>query len=103
CRGATLSTMHSFPTRRSSDLRDLDPVLGTDRPQTLVVLGKLERDRFEAVAGDVDALGEVHDVRVEHQLVVRVGLDEDDVDARVADRKSTRLNSSHSQTSYAGF
>ena len=33
---------------------------------------------------DVDARGEVQDAGLEHQLVGGVGLDEDDVDARVA-------------------
>src|SRR3954452_24944222 len=48
---------------------DLDPVLGADGAQPVVVLRELQRDRLEAVSRDVDALREVHDVRVEHQLV----------------------------------
>src|SRR5437588_6481667 len=63
--------------------RDLDPMLRAYRAEAVVILGQLERDRLEAVPGNFDPLGEVHDVRVEHQLVVRVGLDQDDVDAGV--------------------
>ena len=63
---------------------DLDAVAAADLADLVVVLGELQRHRLEAVAGDVDARGEVEDVRLEHQLVVGVGLDQDDVDARVA-------------------
>ena len=49
----------------------------------LVVLSQLERDRLEAVPRDVHPAVEVHDVRVEHQLVVGIGLDQDDVHAGV--------------------
>ena len=42
------------------------------------------RHGLEAVTGDLDARRVVHDAGPEHQLVVRVGLDQDDVDARVA-------------------
>src|SRR5205085_11886482 len=81
--------LHSFPTRRSSDLS-----------------GLLEHALIEHAADDVDA-GR------------RLALDDPHVLARVAqelvhfpphfaesadeDRKSTRLNSSHSQISYAVF
>src|SRR5437868_5406052 len=55
---------------------DLDAVTGADRAEVVVVLRELDRDRFEAVASDLDALRVIHDVRREHQLVVRVGLDQ---------------------------
>ena len=57
--------------------------LATSR-SSLVVRGQLDRDGLEAVAGDVEPRRVVEDVRLEHQLVVGVGLDQDDVDARVA-------------------
>jgi hypothetical protein len=36
------------------------------------------------VARDLDPVGEAHDRGLEHELVVGLGLDEDDVDARAA-------------------
>ena len=60
------------------------PWRAADLAQVLVVLGELDRHRLEAVAGDVEPRGVVEDVRLEHQLVVGLGLDQDDVDARVA-------------------
>src|SRR5205085_11161231 len=77
---------HSFPTRRSSDLgQHCSP--GHDRLRVpclrLPQLGAQER------------LGAVveHRLDLDHQRDLRP----------VADRKSTRLNSSHSQISYAVF
>src|SRR3954452_18865937 len=64
--------------------RDLDAVAVADLAEVLVVLRELERDGLEPVLGDADAFGEVQDRRLEHQLVVGLGLDEHDVDARVA-------------------
>src|SRR4051794_7862669 len=64
--------------------RDLDPVAVADLAEAVVVLREPEGDRLEAVLGDPDARGEVQDRRLEHQLVVGLGLDEQDVDARVA-------------------
>ena len=58
-------------------------MLGADRLEVVVVLRQLQRDRLEAVPGDLHAPGEVEDVGLEHQLVVGVGLDQDDVHARV--------------------
>ena len=55
-----------------------------DALEPRVVVGELQRHRLEAVPRDVDARGEVHDARLEHQLVVGLGLDQDDVDARIA-------------------
>ncbi len=65
-------------------LGDLDAVAVGDLLEPVVVGGELHGHRLEAVAGDVQALGEVHDRRLEHQLVVGLGLDEQDVDAGVA-------------------
>jgi hypothetical protein len=50
----------------------------------LVLLGEVLRDRLETVPRDLDARGEVHHRRLEHQLVGRFGLDQHDVDARIA-------------------
>jgi hypothetical protein len=64
--------------------RDLDAVALADAAQLAVFLRELERHRLEAVTRDVDAAREAHDRRLEHDLVVGLGLDEHDVDAGVA-------------------
>src|SRR5206468_12448182 len=73
------SILHSFPTRRSSDLAESLAVssLGTDplTAKELLVHSEYLKKMSEAIT------------RVDQQL----------------DRKSTRLNSSHDQISYAGF
>src|SRR2546423_5116508 len=63
---------------------DLDAVALADLAEAVVVLRQLERDRLEAMLGDAHARAEVQDRRLEHQLVVGLGLDEHDVDARIA-------------------
>src|SRR5437870_13828398 len=75
--GALLS-LHSFPTRRSSDLLDLEPVARVVEPA----------DSLEQAARDVTLV-------VEGQL--------DGHRRPLGDRKSTRLNSSHVAISYAVF
>ena len=55
-----------------------------DLLEAVVVLGERRGDRLEAVAGDLQPPRVVHDRRAEHQLVVRLGLDQDDVDALVS-------------------
>src|SRR5690606_41829784 len=92
--------LHSFPTRRSSDLLErvapddlelllevLDPVRGDHRP-VLAVQRKARRG--DAAAGEV-AGRELPGRDVEHLVVGE------------RDRKSTRLNSSHVKISYAVF
>src|SRR5688572_31906263 len=74
--------LHSFPTRRSSDLI---PGLW---PATTVPAGSVCREPSDTKLGD--------DGR-------SVSGERDTADAGQADRKSTRLNSSHSQISYAVF
>src|SRR5205085_8707791 len=78
--------LHSFPTRRSSDLHDVDDLLA-ELPIRLGLSGSV---------GGCDArlqrIGKLLEARVESNY------------NRIAsDRKSTRLNSSHSQISYAVF
>src|SRR5439155_23872116 len=78
--------LHSFPTRRSSDLvHDLNPLA-------------VGRDPLRDVADDRDPIAERDHERaqVEHD---RAAFGADDR----ADRKSTRLNSSHVANSYAVF
>src|SRR5688572_32383488 len=70
--------LHSFPTRRSSDLRGLHPL-----PPALPASDVQPRARREIVSRP----------RPRWPLQLRLG----------QDRKSTRLNSSHSQISYAVF
>src|SRR5204863_9974139 len=78
--------LHSFPTRRSSDLprgRVLDTDVGRQ-----VQLDALFLDVSAFAAPDVaDALD----------------VDEESVELNLPDRKSTRLNSSHVEISYAVF
>src|SRR5438876_681848 len=76
-----LLDLHSFPTRRSSDLRPGAPELPDQRPQDRVVhldvqRGRQPDDELEAV-----------DCR----------------EVLLLDRKSTRLNFSHPSISYAVF
>ena len=52
-----------------------------DRAVAVVVAGQLERDGLEAVLGDVEARLVVEDRSAEHERVVELGLDQDDVDA----------------------
>src|SRR5688572_30954828 len=73
--------LHSFPTRRSSDLHPLEATACGDRPEDHPCHREEDQVR-EAVE--------------EHVLVARER-------AELLDRKSTRLNSSHSQISYAVF
>src|SRR5206468_13099697 len=85
--------LHSFPTRRSSDLVDHVGLPAHDIDGAVVPAAELQA--VEAVVrdggagagghGDLQAVGAVVD------------------DGHAEDRKSTRLNSSHDQISYAVF
>src|SRR5690606_41286816 len=96
-------TTSLFPTRRSSDLETPAalPISEGDTPTDIIALHCL------AVAGEYE-LAAVHDRKTVRQFPgkVEVLFDEQDRDiaavAQVADRKSTRLNSSHVKISYAG-
>src|SRR5688572_32400157 len=83
--------LHSFPTRRSSDLL-ADVVMPVERVVVEVHL-RIEREQ-------VAALGDNQRVDLQDR---RIGGDERVVQGEHQDRKSTRLNSSHSQISYAVF
>src|SRR5688572_32768492 len=84
--------LHSFPTRRSSDLPGGGIITETVR-QTFQY-NQLIRDRYKKTWT--------------YQLGGRKAIEEGEFDfnanlALAEDRKSTRLNSSHSQISYAVF
>src|SRR5690242_21345700 len=73
--------LHSFPTRRSSDL-----ALARREDRRLVEeVGELRAREAGGAARDVGEVDALH------------------LDRPRVDRKSTRLNSSHMSTSYAGF
>src|SRR5205085_5076411 len=76
--------LHSFPTRRSSDLRQ-------QAAGILRGVGHLVLQRVRRVAGEA-----------EQPRLLRPQLRQP-ADDGAGDRKSTRLNSSHSQISYAVF
>src|SRR5205085_10062550 len=95
--------LHSFPTRRSSDLEGIelvqadvsDPAFSFDRPVDVVVMTHV-LEHLEEPLAFLHALQRI-DFKY---LIVEVPLD-DLLSGKVeADRKSTRLNSSHSQISY---
>src|SRR5206468_11618154 len=95
---ASLLALLSFPTRRSSDLLDLGQVLvqrhRVEHAQSLLTscyhifsFGLLLTLQVHS------ALGELQRPGVEFPVEIAISID----------RKSTRLNSSHDQTSYAVF
>src|SRR5690606_41673008 len=90
-----LRGLHSFPTRRSSDLDRFHAALPRE-----VVAVRLAVVENVPLSVDLDDAAVVV-AAVEHRLVR--GLVRVDVHVRVADRKSTRLNSSHVKISYAVF
>src|SRR5688572_31120919 len=80
--------LHSFPTRRSSDL------------------GSNQRQVRGGIVDDIDTLGRRQQRLARRQRARRLAerhFQIDDRQRRRLDRKSTRLNSSHSQISYAVF
>src|SRR5689334_23774963 len=77
--------LHSFPTRRSSDL--LAPAdESTELPEWVTSCGRAAAIRYNGSVARL-TIGPVTNARVSKWL----------------DRKSTRLNSSHSSSSYAVF
>src|SRR5207244_10174036 len=88
--------LHSFPTRRSSDLLEPHHPVPRLGPQGLQVAGGRHAERRPLVEVPLQGLlvlGSVVLVVDQHAEHVH----------RVADRKSTRLNSSHQIISYAVF
>src|SRR5205085_12336331 len=87
--------LHSFPTRRSSDL--------TDRAQVRVAHAGEHGPRAEPRVFQDVALRERERRHLGDLVPREEGEARGDGDAQLQDRKSTRLNSSHSQISYAVF
>src|SRR5206468_10357040 len=89
--------LHSFPTRRSSDLMQL--LVGC--------AGRPERELVDAVAGEARVRVTVDESRDRAAAAavefVHVAVERGQVAHATQDRKSTRLNSSHDQISYAVF
>src|SRR5689334_23569414 len=83
-----LLVLHSFPTRRSSDLA---PPGGVDGPVQPGLGPYVDPRRLYRAA------------RGPHHVLDLQVLDPDHIEAPGQDRKSTRLNSSHSSISYAVF
>src|SRR5690606_41552295 len=90
--------LHSFPTRRSSDLPDGDKLDGADAAGERVGVG--------VVDVNIEHVASLAAVAIKHHDAVTVcspnHLDDDGIGI-VLDRKSTRLNSSHVKISYAVF
>src|SRR5206468_10945852 len=101
-RSGLLRALHSFPTRRSSDLEDKDD--STEYVYTLFVPMDAEmafpcfdqpdlKGRFRLELTAPENWTAVSNTAIESQSQAGPG--------RRLDRKSTRLNSSHDQISYA--
>src|SRR5205085_11848618 len=88
--------LHSFPTRRSSDLGNVNPL------RDLLCNQLFDRQGFTHLG--LDVVGR-HLLILQALLKLLLGVLALEVGKlRIdLDRKSTRLNSSHSQTSYAVF
>src|SRR5207249_8045149 len=98
----TLQDLHSFPTRRSSDLkrkrRAWSEVVATGDSFAIKAHAKL----------DLQLWTEYNPVEHKHTVfavadIRRIGALKSDAGPEIADRKSTRLNSSHVSISYAVF
>src|SRR5947209_17112186 len=90
--------LHPFPTRRSSDLklRPPDEKPDHDFPFVLTTGRQLEHWHTGAMtrrASNLDALEPAPTAALSRNEIARLGID----------RKSTRLNSSHANISYAVF
>src|SRR5205085_11590769 len=95
--------LHSFPTRRSSDLELLQArtrhrgVVEVQRGELLEIF-QLREARIRHLGSQEGQRGELLETRELLQARIR-----HPGGVEVQDRKSTRLNSSHSQISYAVF
>src|SRR5206468_11894123 len=95
--------LHSFPTRRSSDLRTGDLVQARQRDATsadICECGRHELTLDGGILGRADNMVVVRGVNVYPSAVEEIVRNCPGV---AEDRKSTRLNSSHDQISYAVF
>src|SRR5947207_7094739 len=96
---ATLADLHSFPTRRSSDLLTVQPPHRRAREVAAELLGDLP-------GGAQPGRARLRRPAPRHQHVGALAAADragDRGQGAAADRKSTRLNSSHTVTSYAVF
>src|SRR5690606_40861706 len=82
--------LHSFPTRRSSDLAN-----GLNSSVPIVINGKIF-ERATLIDGIIKMYDSTGKEYVESYIFMMPSIN-------VADRKSTRLNSSHVKISYAVF
>src|SRR5688572_31801120 len=89
CRYPHHRDLHSFPTRRSSDLDALEAIPGVSSAAFLTAMPLEGRDADWDV---IDVQGAASFLSADEAPI-----------RRFQDRKSTRLNSSHSQISYAVF
>src|SRR5206468_11853806 len=92
-----LRALHSFPTRRSSDLVH-ERVFGPEHPGTLA-----SRRNVAGWTGEAGDAASARDQLAELLPSYEQVLGPDHPDTLTTDRKSTRLNSSHDQISYAVF
>src|SRR5207245_11162488 len=95
----TLLDLHSFPTRRSSDLRTVVSFARTDsRALTLVVPAVVFQESEGSLELELPIYAPTDLTFGSHPVRIRYASAVDDLD-----RKSTRLNSSHGSISYAVF
>src|SRR5206468_12842109 len=93
---ASTQYFSSFPTRRSSDLGTLIDLSSRGFPEEIWAPGRLARGAgIVCFSGDKLLGGPQAGIILARDAAVADGLRRD--------RKSTRLNSSHDQTSYADF
>src|SRR5207245_10498206 len=94
---STHRDLHSFPTRRSSDLKRLDAAAHMSGRE-------LRAEQVEGIAHlQFVAAGRIGGERLQRTLLVAHLADRGAARILIEDRKSTRLNSSHGSISYAVF
>src|SRR5206468_8345167 len=94
CSERVLRNLHSFPTRRSSDL------LRFVKPQEK---RPAEFDIAASLAETLDLLRNSPELGAAHTIEDDIAPPSNIIVGDAEDRKSTRLNSSHDQISYAVF
>src|SRR5689334_24526640 len=94
------TSQHSFPTRRSSDLGNApERAWDADPPDLVINLRRAPRPEPEGQTEVVTREGRP----TRHNVDIDLDHSPEQVLLAVQDRKSTRLNSSHSSISYAVF